>query len=105
MKEPSAPFGNGRDASGRFAKGNSGGPGNPQAKRVGELRTAFLEAVSTEDMRLLARKLLEQAKAGDVQAAREVLMRTLGRPTEADILERMDHLEELFARVVEVGGR
>ena len=40
-----------RDASGKFAQGNPGGPGNPHAKRVGELRTALLDAVTPEDMR------------------------------------------------------
>ena len=35
-----APAGdNGRDARGRFAPGNAGGPGNPFARRVAELRT------------------------------------------------------------------
>ena len=36
------------------------------------------------------------AKAGDVQAAKEILLRTLGRPTEADLLERLERLEELI---------
>ena len=34
---PNAPT-NGHDADGRFAPGNAGGPGNPFARRVAELR-------------------------------------------------------------------
>ncbi len=33
MSGPSTNGNNGRDASSRFAKGNSGGPGNPFARR------------------------------------------------------------------------
>jgi len=35
---PSDPFIDGRDARGRFTKGNPGGPGNPHARRVAALR-------------------------------------------------------------------
>src|SRR5438067_2077329 len=38
-----------RDADGRFVKGNRGGPGNPFARRVAELRRELLEAVSADD--------------------------------------------------------
>ena len=93
--KPTAPSANGRDASGRFTKGNPGGPGNPTAKKVAALRFALYRAVSEEDVDAIIRKLVEQARAGDLQAAREVLLRTLGRPLEADILERLERLEEL----------
>jgi len=33
------------------------------------------------------------AKTGDVQAVREILNRTLGRPVEADVIERLERLE------------
>lgn len=83
--------------TGRFLPGNRGGPGNPFARRVGELREALLAEVSPEDLRAIVRVLVDQAKSGDVAAAREVLLRTLGRPVEADLLERLEALEERLA--------
>ena len=35
----------GRDASGRFTRGNKGGPGNPFARQVGQLRKALLQCL------------------------------------------------------------
>lgn len=83
-----------RTPDGRFAPGNTQARGNPFAKRVGELRAALLEAVTPEDIREIIRGMVAQAKAGDVTAAREVLLRVLGKPLEADILERLEALEE-----------
>lgn len=100
----STPSPNGRDGRGRFAAGNPGGPGNPYAKRVGELRAALVEAVSAEDMRAIVGKLVEEAKAGDVRAIRELLDRTLGRPVEADLIERIEALEAVAAQLREGGG-
>lgn len=36
--------------TGRFLPGNAGGPGNPYAARVGELRAALLNAVKPGDL-------------------------------------------------------
>ena len=33
------------------------------------------------------------AKDGDITATRELLLRTLGRPVEADLVERLERLE------------
>ena len=86
-----APTPNGRNSNGRFSTGNSGGPGNPHAMKVGQLRSALIDAVSPEDIAAIVGKLVEQAKAGDVRAIREVLDRTLGKPVEADLIERLEH--------------
>lgn len=86
-----------RDAQGRFLKGNAGGPGNPLGQHVARLRKALLEAVTPQDMRQIAKALLEQAKGGDVQAAKELLLRCLGRPLESDLLERLEQLEAAYA--------
>jgi 5-hydroxyisourate hydrolase-like protein (transthyretin family) len=40
----------------------------------------MLDAVTAEDIRAVVAKLIEQAKAGDLAAIREVLDRTLGKP-------------------------
>src|SRR5687768_8702794 len=86
----------GRDANGRFAPGNRGGPGNPFAKKVSRLRSALLETVTEEDMKAVAEKLVAMARDGDLPAIRELLERTLGRPVESDFLERLDALETLL---------
>ena len=92
----------GRDGNGRFATGNKGGPGNPFARKVGQLRAALLETV-TDDMRAVATKLVEMACAGELPAIRELLERTLGRPVEADFMERLDELEKHLTQAQERG--
>src|SRR5687768_12891681 len=70
----------GRDARGRFAAGNPGGPGNPFNRRLAELRSAALEAVSREDMLELFAMLKFKAKTGDLAATKIILQYTLGKP-------------------------
>lgn len=82
--------GNGRQANGQFAKGNAGGPGNPHGGRVALLRTTFLDAVTAEDLQAVARALLDRARSGDLAAIREVLDRTIGRPTASVNVELLD---------------
>jgi hypothetical protein len=77
----------GRDASGRFAPGNPGGPGaiaHERTKRARALRQALHDAVTAEDLAAVARALVDRAKAGDVAAARELLDRIIGRPLPAE---------------------
>jgi hypothetical protein len=83
----------GRDARGRFAPGNLGGPGNPFARRTAQLRKTFAEAVSDEDLKELAAMLLFKAKSGDVAATKLVLAYTIGRPTEAVDPDGLDRAE------------
>ncbi len=84
----------GRDAQGQFAKGWKGGPGNPHAKKVGQLRSALLDAVTVEDMRAIVRKLIELAKAGNIQAAREVLDRCLGKSGRPGFIEDLEERKD-----------
>ncbi len=67
----------------RPAAGNTFGEENPHHKRVAELRSALLDAISPEDLRAIVTKLVQQAKQGDVQAAREVLDRCLGKSVQS----------------------
>ncbi len=94
---PSPTASHGRDARGRFAAGNAGGPGNSHAHHVGRLRSALLAAVTEKDMRAIAAKLVTLAKGGDVRAIRELFDRTLGKSQEADLIERIARLEEYLA--------
>ncbi len=82
------PIGNGangdgdeqRNSLGRFVPGNRGGPGAPpQPAAVLELRQAMIAAVSVDDLRAIVSKLVKLAVAGNVQAAREIFDRVLGR--------------------------
>ena len=94
------PFAEGRDVKGRFVPGHrSPGPGNPHAAQVSKLRAALLSSVSEEDMREVIAKLVELAKSGDTRAIRELLDRVLGRPVEADLIERIAQLEALLEQV------
>lgn len=89
-----------RNPDGTFARGNAGGPGNPHASRVAELRSALLDAVSEDDVKDVARALVEQATGGNVQAARVLLNRLMGKPkADVEILGTPDPLmQELMMR-------
>jgi hypothetical protein len=93
----------GRDGSGRFAPGNKGGPGNPHARKVAQLRSALLETVTEDDMRAIGAKLIAMARGGNLPAIKELIERTLGRPIEADLIARLDQLEALLSE--QGGGR
>ncbi len=101
----------GRDSSGRFTKGNGGGPGNPHVKQTALVRSALLSAVTVEDVGAIVKALVAQAKNGDVTAAKEIFDRCLGKSRQAiDVgfgdaqqnIEGMDDLE--LARTIVHGG-
>lgn len=70
--------------TGRFQKGNPGGPGNPWSKRIAQLRKAFYAKVTTEDIEEVTDNLLRLAKGNDgfqaVQAAKILFAYMLGAP-------------------------
>lgn len=82
-----------RTSRGRFAAGNSGGPGNPHARAVGQLRAAMMASITPQDVSAVVAALVAQAKAGEPWAVRELLDRVLGKPEAIDLLERLDDLE------------
>ena len=89
------PFGDGgRDSGGRFTTGNAGGPGNPYARRVGQLRTALLEAVTDDDIQRTIAAVVAQARDGELAAAKILFDRLLGPPIAADVVARLEALEE-----------
>jgi hypothetical protein len=71
--------GPGRDALGRFGPGNRFGRGHPNNRRMQALRQALIGAVTEEDITEVARKLVEDAKGGDIAATRVLLDHCLGR--------------------------
>jgi hypothetical protein len=92
-KSPSTNGPDGRDARGRFAPGNRVGKGNPLAGRIAKLRAALIEAVKPGDVQAIARSLVKKARAGEIDAARLLLAYTLGKPIEADLIDRLERLE------------
>ncbi len=87
---PTAP---GRDARGRFARGNGLGRGNPFARRVAALRSALLEEVDEAKFRRMARDLVEMALQKDLAAIKLVFHYVLGRPTPMVNPDDLDRLE------------
>jgi hypothetical protein len=81
---------NGRDDRGRFTRSNPGGPGNPFARQVAQLRQVLLDCVTPGDMAAIAHKLLELAKAGNVQAIKLLFSYTMGRPAAAEQPDQLD---------------
>jgi hypothetical protein len=80
----------GRDSRGRFTRANKGGPGNPFARQVAQMRKIMLECVSEDELRAVVNRLLEKAKEGDVAAARLVLSYTVGKPAPVVDPDRLD---------------
>jgi hypothetical protein len=95
VSEDKAPSANGsnRDERGRFVQGNEGGPGNPFTRRVAALRTALLQQITEEDIQEVARRLLAQAKEGDLAAIKLLLQYAIGKPLETVNPDRLDHEE------------
>ncbi len=96
---PSADANAGRGASGRFRKGNAGGPGNPFARRLAALRQVFLDVVTDEELRIVVGQLMVMAKLGDLAAIKLVLQYTLGKPSEAVDPDTLDVQEMDLFRV------
>jgi len=103
--QPSTNGDNGRRTDGRFAPGNPGGPGNPYARRVAELRAALLGAVTAEDLAEMARALVVKAQAGDVPACKLLLSYLVGHPAAPAPGVDPDRLAEHEAEVVRMRPR
>lgn len=99
MRSPSthgpngAPAGN-RDTRGRFAPGNRCGRGNPLAGRAAKIRAVLLRKLTTKQAGEITDVLIRRARDGDLAAIRELLDRTIGKPVQTDVLERLEKLEE-----------
>ena len=101
---PSSAVSNGRGSNGQFAPGNKISKGNPFAKRVNEIRSELIGSLTTEDVKEVAQALIEKAKGGDIPAVRELFDRTIGKPQEADLIERVEQLEQQLDQALEARG-
>jgi hypothetical protein len=79
-----------RDGKGRFVRNNDGGPGNPFGRRVAELRKILLRSATEENVERLANMLMEKAFAGDLAAAKLLLLYWIGKPKEVADPDRQD---------------
>ena len=94
---PSTHGTNGQDGRGRFAPGNKLGRGNPLAGRAAKIRAQLLKGATPADVKAIVKKLIDGAKAGDLAFIREWLDRVIGKPAQADLLERIELIEQQLA--------
>jgi hypothetical protein len=88
-----------RTPDGRFAKNNSGGPGNPHARHCARMLALLRASISDEEMVSIIRMLVEKAQGGDVSAAKLILSYKLGKPGPAPNPDEIDRDEwEHFQR-------
>jgi hypothetical protein len=106
MSEPissdAPPSREGRQANGQFAKGNQFGPGNPFARKCAAFRAALMETVTDQDIKDIAVKLRDDAKAGDKAAIKLLFQYVIGKPQPAvdpdtlDVQEMRGYLAAAF---------
>jgi len=89
-----------RDRRGRFRVGHPGGPGNPKGAVRARMWHEWMECVEVEHVRRVYRVILERALAGDMEACRIFLDRTLGKVAEQD-LEQPSNTQRLFEMIDE----
>jgi hypothetical protein len=91
--------GGGRDGRGRFVRGNVGGPGNPFARQVAQLRSALIQRVTLEDINIIADELILQARNGRLEAIKLLFQYVIGKPTVAvnpDTLD-VEEFQQIYA--------
>lgn len=72
----------GRDENGRFAKGNSGGPGRMPREKESRYYDLLISSVSLDDWQAIVRKAVAQAKAGNPVARKWLADYILGTPVQ-----------------------
>ncbi|MEN1705477.1 MAG: hypothetical protein AAGJ54_08205 [Planctomycetota bacterium] len=89
-----------RDQNGKFVAGNKAARGRRTPGAAARAaRDALLTAADTAAIERIGRKLVEMAEAGDVQAARVVLLFVLGPPRDEELQARLDELEALIGEL------
>jgi hypothetical protein len=98
MNDPIQPFANGspdRRHDGTFAPGNSAAKGRsrPFSARVNAWRRQLAEAVTDDDIKAVAEKLISEARRGERWAIETTLRYCIGDPERAELAERLCELE------------
>lgn len=66
-----------------FQSGNRGGPGNPLGGRIEKLRARLVKAVSEKDIDAIAKRVIFNAKKGDIGCIKELFDRLFGKSPQA----------------------
>ena len=85
------PNGDERDGGGRFKRGNKAAAGHaaPHAGTVSALRRTMLDAVTDGDIRAIVKRMVKEAKGGDIASAKLILGYVVGRP--ANVIDQEKH--------------
>ena len=70
----------GRDNSGKFAAGNTGGPGRPPRATERDYLVALSESCSTDDWQEIVTRAVDDAKSGDAKARAWLAGYLIGEP-------------------------
>lgn len=70
-----------------FEAGNPGGPGNPLARQQAQLRAALVAAVSLDDIKAIAKGMIDGARSGDAACMNALLRYAIGEPTKGVSVE------------------
>jgi hypothetical protein len=70
----------GRDNSGKFAAGNTGGPGRPPRATERDYLVALSESCSTDDWQEIVTRAVDDAKGGDAKARAWLAGYLVGEP-------------------------
>ena len=76
-----------RDSSGRFIKGNRGGPGNPYNRHVANLKVWLAEIMDKAAIQRIGRKMLALAEGGNVQASRLLMQYSMPKEVKPDQMD------------------
>ena len=95
-----------RKTNGQFGDGNKYGKGNPHGQKVAQLRTAMMEAITSEDIQAIVGALITKAKEGDIPAIKILLPYMVGLAPQAINPDDVE-LEEmrLESRYIDLKGQ
>jgi hypothetical protein len=96
--------GNGRDSGGRFAKGNSGGPGRPRRSVEREYLAALSEELSLTRWQKIVRKAIDDAETGDWRAREWLAKIALGPDPKVETMSHHGAMRLLDLVVDEAKG-
>jgi hypothetical protein len=85
-----------RGKNGQFLPGNRAGKGNPLNRRAQQIRRELLMRPTDADIGEIVDALIRLAKSSDLPAIREYLDRTIGRPSQSELVDRVEKLEAIL---------